>query len=68
MLGNIFIRAFLLLSLSSSWADVLADILGHQGTNGDAPLYSFLVTLAIFHVVKSLPSFAWHPSSLYSLW
>ena len=67
MLDNIFIRAFLLLPLSSSWADVLADYLG-RGMEGDAPLYSFLVTLAIFHVAKSLSSFACHSSSLCSIW
>ena len=68
MLDSIFLRAFLLLLfLSSSWADVLGGILG-RGTMGDAPLYSFLVTLAIFHVAKSLPSFVWHPPSLCSIW
>ena len=69
ILDDSFIRTFLLLALSSSWADdnMLADIIG-RGVKGDASLYSFPVIQAVFYVAKSQPSFAWHPSSLCSHW
>ena len=66
MLDNIFIRAFLLLALYSS--RVIMCSLTSLVVEGRVYLSLQLpYDTGIFHVAKSLPSFACHPSSLFNI-
>ena len=67
MLDNIFIRAFLLLALYSSRV-IMCSLTSLVVEWRVCLSLQLPYDTGIFHVAKSLPSFACHPSSLFNIW